>query len=82
MELAFDNFIATRSKTNLITVDELAAVLRDDTRYALIRDELVVTIEVEETFLQLTDGLGSFTPEANDSIRKGEAFFELREGGV
>ena len=82
LQLAFDSFISTRSAGNLITVDELAAVLRDDSRYALVRADMIVTVEVEETFLQLTDGLGSFNPEADDSLGKGNVSFELREGGI
>jgi uncharacterized phage protein gp47/JayE len=82
LNLAFDSFISTRSASNVITVDELAAALRDDSRYALVRADVIVTVEVEETFLQLTDGLGSFIPEADDSISKGDVSFELREGGI
>ncbi|MCP4624972.1 MAG: hypothetical protein GY850_15815 [bacterium] len=82
LKLALDSFISTRSTGNIITVDELAAALRDDSRYALVREDMIVTVEVEETFLQLTDGLGSFAPEADDSISKGDVTFELREGGI
>ncbi len=82
LQLALDSFITTRSPDNPVTVDALAAAVRDDTRYALVRAEMVVTVEVEETFLQLTDGLGSFTPESSDTIRKGIIDLELREGGI
>ncbi len=82
LQLAFDSFITTRSAGNVITVDELAAALRDDSRYALVREDMIVTVEVEETFLQLTDGLGSFKPEADDNISTGDVSFELKEGGI
>ncbi|MDH3602282.1 MAG: baseplate J/gp47 family protein, partial [Candidatus Tectomicrobia bacterium] len=82
LQLAFDQFITTRSPSQSVTVDELAAVLRDDSRYALRRAHMVVTVEVEETFLQLTDGLGHFTPEQHDTISKGDVQFDLTEGSI
>ncbi|PCK07951.1 MAG: hypothetical protein COA42_11740 [Alteromonadaceae bacterium] len=82
LQLAYDSFISSRSPSNIITVDELAAALRDDSRYALIRESIILTVEVEETFLQLSDGLGSFSPQDNDSISSGDASFSLTEGGL
>lgn len=82
LNLAFEQFINTRSPTNIINVDELAAVLRDDTRYGLIRGDIILTVEVGDTFLQLTDGLGSFTPDAADTLTTSTLEFELREGEI
>lgn len=82
LQLAYDSFVASRSASNIITVDELAAGLRDETRYALIREDIILTVEVEETFLQLSDGLGSFTPRNNDSVSSGNVSFDSIEGGL
>jgi len=80
--LAYNSFIRSRSANNVITVDALATALRDDSRYALIREDIILTVEVEETFLQLSDGLGSFTPQDSDNISSGDASFSLTEGGL
>ena len=82
LQLALDSFVVTRSDSNKISVDELAAALRDDTRYALVREDIILTVEVEDSFLQLSDGLGEFIPAQNDSIKKGNVVFELIEGGI
>lgn len=82
LQLAFDSFISTRSATSPVTVDDLASALRDETRYALVRESIVITVEVEDSFLQMTDGLGSFSPAAGDTLSKGDVYFDLIEGGI
>jgi hypothetical protein len=63
-------------------VDGLAAAIRDDSRFGLARGEVVVTVEGGGRFLQLTDGVGSYTPASNELLQKGEITVEPREGAM
>lgn len=78
--MAFDGFLSTRSPQATLTVDAMAAAIRDDSRFTLIRDEALITIEVQESFFQLSDGLGEYIPNAEDFFERGEINFDIREG--
>jgi uncharacterized phage protein gp47/JayE len=78
LRLAFSSYLTTRSKDALLTIDTLVTTLRDDSRYALIRSETLLTIEVEETFLQLSDQIGEFRPTEFDVLEEGEVNIDVR----
>ncbi len=80
IDLAFGTFLATRSPAAAITVDGLLAAIRDDTRFAAVRAETIVTVESQGTFVQLTDGVGSYVPALNETVRKGTLDIQPREG--
>jgi uncharacterized phage protein gp47/JayE len=80
--LALDGFLASRRVDAPLTVDALAAAIRDDTRFALVRADVIVTVEGGGRFLQLTDGLGSYAPGTNETLAKGVVDIPPREGGV
>jgi hypothetical protein len=82
IHLALDSFLAGRKPDAPLTVDSLAAAIRDDTRFALSRAQVVVTVESGERFLQLTDGIGSYAPGANETLSKGSIEINPLEGGV
>jgi uncharacterized phage protein gp47/JayE len=83
INLALNGFLATRRPDAPLTVDGLAAAIRDDTRFALVRGDTLVTVETADNrFLQLTDGVGSYAPGANETLQKGDIGIEPREGGV
>ncbi len=82
IQLALDGLLASRRPDAPLTVDALAAAIRDDTRFALVRADVIVTVEGGGRFLQLTDGLGSYAPATNETLAKGNVDIQAREGGV
>jgi uncharacterized phage protein gp47/JayE len=79
---AFTTYLNTRGIDAALTVDGLLAAIRDETRYAVVRPEVLVTIESQGTFRQLTDGVGSYTPAAHERLEKDELQIDVREGTV
>lgn len=80
---ALASHLTTRGPGAPLTVDGVAAAIRDDTRYALVRAEALVTVETAAgQFQQLTDGVGSYSPAANETLQKGTATVDVREGGA
>ena len=79
---AVDAELATRGPGAPLTVDGIAAAVRDDTRYVLVRDGVQVTVEAGDRFLQLTDGIGSYEPVAGETLRRGTISVDVREGSV
>ena len=64
-----------------LTVDGVVAAVRDDTRYALTRAEVLLTIETADgRFLQLTDGTGSYAPVTSETLQRGALAVDIREG--
>ena len=83
INLALDSHLSSRGPDASLTVDGLAAAIRDDTRFALVRSDVVVTIETSDgRFQQLTDGAGEYTPAEKETLQKGMVDVEAREGGV
>ena len=82
IENAIASHLTTRAPDAPLTFDSLAAAIRDDTRFALVRAEGHVTIEAGERFLQLTDGAGEYRPGASETLRTSEIAVDVREGGV
>jgi hypothetical protein len=58
----------------------MLAAVRDDTRFAAVRAEVIVTVESGQTFMQLTDGVGVYTPSLNETLQKGTLDVQPREG--
>ena len=79
---ALDSYLAGRNPSAPLDVDGLAAAIRDDSRFGLAREDVVVTVEGGGRFLQLTDGVGSYTPASNERLQKGEISIEPREGAM
>lgn len=82
LDAAFDSHLATRAPGAALSVDGLAAALRDDSRYVLVRSAAQVTVEAGERFLQLTDGIGAYEPAVGETLRRGVVSVDVREGGV
>ena len=82
IHMALDGFLASRQADAPMSVDALAAAIRDETRFALVRRDVIVTIEGGGRFLQLTDGVGEYPPGTNERLQKGMIDIEPREGGV
>jgi hypothetical protein len=80
--LALDSYLAGRSASAVLDVDGLAAAIRDDTRFALVRSAAIVTVEGGGRFLQLSDGVGSYPLATNERLQKGEITIEPREGAL
>ncbi|HEY1178242.1 MAG TPA: hypothetical protein VGF17_18965, partial [Phytomonospora sp.] len=77
---AFDAHLATLAPDRPLTVDGLLAAVRDDTRYAVVRPEVTVTVTDADRFLQLTDGQGSFAPQTGQAVARGTLTLDVREG--
>ncbi|HSD78382.1 MAG TPA: hypothetical protein VLA98_13305, partial [Solirubrobacteraceae bacterium] len=82
IDAAFDAHLASRAPGAALTVDGIAAAIRDDTRYVLVRGDAQATVEAGERFLQLTDGVGSYEPAAAETLQRGTVTVDVREGGV
>ena len=82
IELAVDAHLQSRAPDAPLTLDGLAAAIRDDTRFALVRDEAQATVESAGRFLQLTDGLGSYAPAANETLARDRVDLAERPGAV
>jgi hypothetical protein len=82
IQVATDAHLATRATERPLTVDGLLAALRDDTRYAVVRAEVLVSVTDGNLFLQLTDGLGTFTPKGGQPVVRGTVQLDFREGAV
>lgn len=80
IQSALDSFLASRAPDQPLDVDRIAAAIRDDSRFALIRAEAIVTVEGGGRFLQLTDGVGVYNPAPNERFQKGEITIDVREG--
>lgn len=79
MDLALLSYLASRNPSQAITVDGLLAAIRDDTRFAVVRAEVMVTVESGTSFAQLTDGVGTHLPAMNETVRKGVLDVQPRE---
>lgn len=80
IDLALTSYLASRNSSQPITVDGMLAAIRDDTRFAAIRKEVIVTVEAGSSFMQLTDGVGAYTPGTNEILQKGQLDVQPREG--
>lgn len=65
-----------------VTLDGVAAAIRDDTRFALVRADALVTVEHPDRFLQLTDGTGAYAVLPGEQVRLRDVHVGVREGGV
>jgi len=80
--LAGDGYLALRVPGSPLTVDGLAAAVRDETRYALVRDEVIVTVECGDRFFQLTDGVGEYNPQTGQTLTRKTFDVTPREGSA
>jgi hypothetical protein len=79
---ALSSHLASRTAALPLTFDSLAAAIRDDSRFALIRSQATVTVETAGRFMQLSDGVGSYAPAAGETLTSGELNVDSREGGA
>lgn len=70
IRLAVESLLPSRSPSVPLTVDGLAAAIRDDTRFGLVRELATVTVESGGRFVQLLDGQGSYLPAAGEQLRR------------
>ena len=82
IQTALDAFLTSRAPDQPVDVDRLAAAIRDDTRFALVRAEVILTIESAGRFFQLTDGVGVYNPAPNERFQKGAITIDAREGAL
>lgn len=79
---ALTSHLGGRGPTAALTFDGMAAAIRDDTRFALVRSDAALTVEGGGRFLQLTDAVGSYTPAPGETLNTGDVGVEPREGGA
>jgi uncharacterized phage protein gp47/JayE len=78
IDAALDSHLRTRGIDAPLTVDGIAAAIRDDSRFALVRNAVQVTVE-NGTFFQLADNLGSYRPQAGEVLQRGQVDVDVRE---
>jgi hypothetical protein len=82
IDLAFTSYLAQRAPDKPLTGDGIIAALRDDTRYAIDRAGMVAAVERGDgTFVQLTDGVGTYAPADGETVTKGTLDISVQEGG-
>lgn len=59
LRLAVESYLATPPAGG-ITVDGMIGAVRDETRYAVLREDVTATFEAAGRFIRLTDGQGSY----------------------
>lgn len=59
LRLAVESYLVTPPSGGL-TVDAMIGAVRDETRYAVVREGVSVTFEADGRFIRLTDGQGSY----------------------
>ncbi len=82
IQTALATHLGSRTPSTPLTVDGLAAAIRDDSRYVLVRRDVIVTVESDGRFLQLTDGVGAYVPAEGETLEKSTVNVEPREGGA
>lgn len=80
--LGFESHLASRAPDAPLTVDGIAAAIRDDSRFALVRSDVLLTVESGDTFRQLTDAAGACVPAPNETLQAGIIDGRVQEGGV
>jgi hypothetical protein len=78
--LAVDAYLGAVTPDRPLTVDALLAAVRDDTRYAVVRGEVLVTVTDADRFTQLSDGVGRFAPAPGQTLRRTALNLDVREG--
>ncbi len=79
---ALASFLSSRAPDAPFDVDRLAAAIRDDTRFGLDRTQVILTVEGGGRFLQLTDGVGSYTLAPGERLQQGTITIEPQEGNL
>lgn len=82
LDKSFAAWLAKSGPDLPLSVDVMLGSVRDDTRFAIVRAQVVVTVERGDRFWQLTDGQGSVTPTAGDALTAGQLDLQVREGAV
>jgi hypothetical protein len=65
-----------------LSVDGLVGATRDDGRFAIVRGEVVLTVEKGDRFFQLVDRSGSYTPSPGEGLVVGDVGVQVRTGSV
>jgi hypothetical protein len=82
IDSALASHLATRAADAPLTLDGVAAAIRDDTRFALVRAEALLVVEAGDRFFQLTDGVGAYAPAPSERLRLESVDLDVREGSV
>jgi hypothetical protein len=80
---ALTAYLASRSPAAPLTAASLLDAIRNEAQFAAVRPETLVTVEdAQGLFQQLTDGAGSYTPQANETLQKAALNISVKEGAV
>ncbi len=75
--------LAGRSPSQPLTAAGLLDAIRDDSQFAAVRTEALVTVEdAGGRFQQLSDGVGTYTPSPNETLQKSALNLAQREGSI
>lgn len=67
---------------DVITVAALIAAVRDESRFAVVREDVSMTTEAADRFIQLVDGVGGHPLAPNDTVSLTSIGVDVREGGI
>ena len=83
IQQAVATYLAGFTTNTPLTVANLLAAIRNDTQYAAVRPETLVTVEdAGGLFLQLSDGVGTYTPASNETLQLAALNLAVREGNI
>lgn len=68
--LAVDAHLAGRGPDAELTLDSVAAAIRDESRYALVRELASITVEHGDRFVQLLDGQGAYLAGPAETLQR------------
>lgn len=75
--------LASRNQAQPLTVNNLLDSIRNDSLFAAVRAEALVTVEDSGgLFQQLSDDLNSYTPTINETLQLVGLNLDLREGSI
>jgi hypothetical protein len=81
LRLAVESYLATPPAGGL-TADGMIAAVRDESRYAVVRDAVSVTFEANGRFTRLTDGQGSYVLVQGQTVTLRTFTAAVQEGSV
>ena len=83
IEQAVTAYLAERSTTAPLTAATLLDAIRHEALFAAVRSETLLIVEdAGGLFQQLSDGVGAYTPSANETLQQAALNIEVKEGSV
>ena len=78
LDKAFGNYLQSASTQGSLSIQAVLQALRDDQRYVLVADQLILSLETQDgQFIQLAEGLGEHPLPPGQKLQKGALSFDF-----